>query len=1570
MDSCKENNTKESSHEEEIAEAGVSKESKTQKQRVKKPKSQSALKVKISSDPGAAYKPKAKKKRENRSSVEGNSPLIKHKSNENKTKSVHCNKSQKVLKNKKEEIYFNDPKVTCSTPNVNNISSVSVDSTGKQNSPEVAETTMLSLTEDSKINPVEFDLPALDDVSIETAKDFDLYNLIKNNPGKVQSILKSIKGTHKKNLPKVNKGSKSKKRVLTKNSENSTPRTRRTVPSTPTDRMSRSATAALKIEKTESEVEDSEKKQICMVAENDFKRTEKELSDKLVISSEKSSGDKKKTGKNTKAQNGKKGDKQILKNFGKGKETIRDHLNGFVLQANDNANSEPDTILKNGMQEKNETLNVSEIEKRVSDIDTKAGTSNDKQIQEENLNIEKTKPKIKPGLFSNFKSSTLKFLVNNEKNERAIDKSDATDSVETEHSEKQLSDKLKILDIKKDEVNKSKEKIEETSKRPSLREKYADKMTKVTRNEEEHVINTNEIVNSISSHAYIHFSDSSKDLTANCNGFCKSDKNGQGINNENSYLSNVDCPPKHVEETSGSTSSFSEYQNDTDDSSKRECLNKNPKENAPEQSTPQLPLGKKCKKVLDVLNADSDSSSDSGNFKRNGKISNNLEINKEVSSDEGELASSMEKLQSVSERMPGKYNEESLSSENGPSSTIEAEQENADDELNGPVTPEESLEEAFWDYESEEDETLEKTDVEYTVNDANVEPNCANDESIDNSFIFRDTDDQMSSELSDENDFDDDVEDDLGVSINCEFDDSEKGFHIMEKVCSVFRVPRYYVKRDPDPSEIIEVSEVENESEIYADNRRKIGESLSRWDSADFSSIVSYDIAHDILQNFCPYAFLDGVCKNYNNCVFPHKIPQEILLEHPFDEVWAVLQFMVKQMNTKMNISHQFIDSLILYLEVIITTNKGDMNKIIERTLMVTAYIPFVEDDREVLWIKSLNNLLKLGISRWIAIKQMFRYLIIFFSKNLKQTKAVWEEMLQSLEVDKLPKKVWEVIECLVEPCEYVLPTKFLTAAIVDVANYDSDFDEDGSDSENQFEEGSTRKSITAYNLLVRQLLMNKPHRLALIDQHELHVFLEKACAISDLVGPVSRIRQMIAFGGHLITKFPCRESFSEGFSTENLNISLKRSQSVSDIMELVKKKKVENLISQKPVFEEEKMVSALKRALEVTDLDGVIKILRENINKVFYLNLINQLSTHLKDVEAIPIIKHLLSKINKDVSNEGLIVKRNIGRIIITLMLEFVKITDWEKANTLLMLLHAYKLNPITLETLVGECSQVRKAVICSEIHYHSAHYSSALKVLINYKLFKRENWKLKGDESDIVIVERIANYLLKKLIEKKEYEHAIILFKAIFQELGEDQGEIDLMNFYEELLHGLFEESEKYARTCTELYWSVNEEDPTIALGAVTFRALLILAFRLGKLEIAYEIAEKCMQSKIYPCFLEKERIIRLYKCFLEEEIEVYLSKWFTWFLSTKGKRSCPIKILFLNDSSEDLAMNSRFGMPSILKQIDSTMKGALIRVQNVLLDLCHHTTSALKIQVKKDGIILPAETTLLILNCFQEK
>lgn len=32
------------------------------------------------------------------------------------------------------------------------------------------------------------------------------------------------------------------------------------------------------------------------------------------------------------------------------------------------------------------------------------------------------------------------------------------------------------------------------------------------------------------------------------------------------------------------------------------------------------------------------------------------------------------------------------------------------------------------------------------------------------------------------------------------------------------------------------------------------------------------DIAHDILQNFCPYAFLDGVCKNYNNCVFPHKV--------------------------------------------------------------------------------------------------------------------------------------------------------------------------------------------------------------------------------------------------------------------------------------------------------------------------------------------------------------------------------------------------------------------------------------------------------------------------------------------------------------------------------------------------------------------------------------------------------------------------------------------------------------------------------------------------------------------------
>lgn len=52
---------------------------------------------------------------------------------------------------------------------------------------------------------------------------------------------------------------------------------------------------------------------------------------------------------------------------------------------------------------------------------------------------------------------------------------------------------------------------------------------------------------------------------------------------------------------------------------------------------------------------------------------------------------------------------------------------------------------------------------------------------------------------------------------------------------------------------------------------------------------------------------------------------------------------------------------------------------------------------------------------------------------------------------------------------------------------------------------------------------------------------------------------------------------------------------------------------------------------------------------------------------------------------------------------------------------------------------------------------------------------------------MERIANYLLKKLIEKKEYEHAIILFKAIFQELGEDQGEIGDYNLVKKIVLNL---------------------------------------------------------------------------------------------------------------------------------------------------------------------------------------
>ncbi|KAK9508943.1 hypothetical protein O3M35_006373 [Rhynocoris fuscipes] len=1176
----------------------------------------------------------------------------------------------------------------------------------------------------------------------------------------------------------------------------------------------------------------------------------------------------------------------------------------------------------------------------------------------ENNIEEQQNEKLKPGVFSNFKPSSLLELVKIDENQNkssdfednsTILKDDGSCIKEVKDCES-LTEKIERMKINMNDKKQLRVTLRKLGRKQFKVEKYYDKIKESIKKIEGMNVEFDEgsVVNGeiAASEKEVNNKKKAEDKECKNDGF-SSDDESSSINKDD-FRNHLDEEKFELNTSRPSTPIVEQH---SSDNIKLETISDD------KTSISEEKLSNKCMKNY----AESDASeTDSGNFKRCIKFKENPEFSPFEETDENDEFSlpDSENVPSAVEKPDRSFDEES--------NDFNVTDESSLMDQNQPISPDGEEEKCFWDIDSDDERNINDdhiNDINFITNSKKFTATkyLVDEKSFNGITETDDIDEEMyveeEAEEEDEDDDDDEEEgeiiDIVGIPIDEEYDSTEKGYNTTENVKLSMKIPKCFVKKDPNPIEMVELFDEKEDEKI----QKKFGES-NKWAKADLSSVVTFDVTRDILRNFCPYIFFDGICGG-DNCAFSHIIPVDILKKHPSEEVWLVIEFMLKQMTSKINITHDFLESILIYLDEKLNYDKNELTDCIEKIFLITAFIPFVGENRNLLWKLSLKFICKKGVIKWLAVKLIIKYVMEFFSEPLCKFSILWVEMLESFEVDKFRRHTWDIIECLVEPCDFTLPPKFLTAALADVINVDSETD---NYCKSDLIEAK-RSKLNAFKLLTRQLLMTRSYKLELVGKHELHAFLEKACKINDLRDPVCRIRQALS-----LMDVPT-DSREDSFLAENFDSvrSLKRSRSVADLRDIsVKRRIVENDLNNTPIFEREKMAAALNRALEVSDLDLVIKILKENHKKLFYQGLINKLYIYYNKMnnESHPI-KNLLNKIHKDESVEAFVVKQSIGRVVVTLMFQFVKLTDWHNANTLLMLLHAYKLNPITLEALVGECSQVRKAVTCSEIHYHSGHYKSAIKVLINYSLFKRENWKLKGDESDLVIVERISNYLLKKLIEKKEYEHVITLFKAIFQEIGEDQGEIDLMNYYEELLHGLFDESDKYALKCIELYCMVNEEDPTVVLGAVTFRTLLVLAYRTGRHDIAFDIAEKCVRNNVYPPIHEKERIIRIHKCLLEEELEIYVTRWFKWFMKVHGVRSCPIKLQFTNDASEDKAMNSKFGMPKLLKQIDSSLKGSFNRLENVLSDISHRTINMLKIKLKNDGIILSSEATDAIIR-----
>ncbi|XP_014294236.1 putative leucine-rich repeat-containing protein DDB_G0290503 isoform X1 [Halyomorpha halys] len=664
------------------------------------------------------------------------------------------------------------------------------------------------------------------------------------------------------------------------------------------------------------------------------------------------------------------------------------------------------------------------------------------------------------------------------------------------------------------------------------------------------------------------------------------------------------------------------------------------------------------------------------------------------------------------------------------------------------------------------------------------------------------------------------------------------------------------------------------------------------------------------LRPLCSEMLRTSSCKDPQNCRKEHKISNDFFSIMDKHDAWLIVAFILRISNC---LSENLLTAILEFLS---------KYKAKRKILLVSRHVfqshqnnyPVVKS----LWEDILIALELCGLQRWEGIRSVIQFILDTQSHPKAE---VFHQMLKIWNVHGSSfSNTWQIVEPLVTGKIIVLQPLILSKLMGEIIAVEP------------------KDKVNIYRLLVQQLTSLTKDNFNQISYRLLNDFLRKVS--QEGLHSEEKLLREIMNSSYQSPFYPQQSPLS--------NSSLRRCRSLTNLTSISSDSKFHLNAT---VHEEEKMEAAMLRALQCSNYDSVIKVIIASYKKVFINKVLLVILNYVLDKNSYNILKNIFIKLKTSFGQYGDEIKDIIGNIVVTLMLDYVKQYDWKEANNYFNLLEEYRVNKYKLKSLSdGTLRPVRLAVVCSEIHYYNGRYKESIGVFINARLIDpdSEQWAIPGgNKEDYDIIAVMIVFLLNELIKKKIINIATMLFKAVIEAQSCLNEPIEIGPFFESLLYGLFELTEEYPETAVKLYMRVIAKDSSVTLYGLTYRALIILAYRTHKRAIIKDIFYKAIEEYVYPIIEGNENVIMLLRSLTEEEIIVYILEWVARF-KEKQSESCDheIQIKFKDAVLEDFLDNKVLGIPALLKEVDQTLPGALKRLDSVLKRL--HIVFK---QIKKD-------------------
>ncbi|CAH1389868.1 unnamed protein product [Nezara viridula] len=665
------------------------------------------------------------------------------------------------------------------------------------------------------------------------------------------------------------------------------------------------------------------------------------------------------------------------------------------------------------------------------------------------------------------------------------------------------------------------------------------------------------------------------------------------------------------------------------------------------------------------------------------------------------------------------------------------------------------------------------------------------------------------------------------------------------------------------------------------------------------SSIHAQEILIQSLRPLCSEMVRECSCKNIQNCRKGHMVSNDFFSIMDKHDAWLIVAFILRISNC---LSENILTAILEFLS---------KHKARRKILLVSRHIfQSQQNNYPILksyWEDILIALECCGLQRWEGIRSVIQFIIDTHS-SLKA--VVFHKLLKIWNVHQSSfSNTWQIVEPLVTGKIIVLHPLILSKLMGEIIAVEP------------------KDKVNIYRLLVQQLTSLTNDNFIQISYRLLNDFLRKVS--QEGLHSEEKVLREIMKTSYYSPFFPQQSP------TVTNSSSLRRCRSLTNLSSISSDNKFHINAT---VHEEEKMEAAMQRALQCSNYDSIVKVIIASYNKVFINKVLLLVFNYAMDKNSFIILKNIFAKLKTSFAQYVDEAKDLIGNIVVTLMLDSVKQFNWKEANNYFNLLEENHVNKYKLKSLTdGTLRPVRLAVVYSEIHYYNGRYKESIGVFINTRLIDPDSvqWIIPGgSKDDFQIIGVMIVFLLNELINKKIINIATMLFKAVLEVQNSLTEPIEIGNFFEVLLYKLFEQTEEYPETAVKLYMRVMAKDNNVTLCGLTYRALIILAYRTHKRAIIKDIFYKAINEYVYPIIEANENVIILLRSHTEEEIIVYILEWVARFKEKISDSSnYQIKIRFKDAVLEDYLDNKDLGIPALLKEVDQTLPGAFKRLESVL-------------------------------------